>query len=134
MAADEMLSFLFSAATRFMKRSIPSDVTLAILVFVFFVVMTLLNVIGQWDHMSSGKDEMIRLRQELFLNANQEEKITLLNKDFYEELTQAYSTKYSNKEEFCTIVNKIITDHNNRVAQMLNADQRKKWQSLIACP
>jgi len=70
----------------------------------------------------------------LFLNASQEQKITMLNKDFYEELAQAYAAHYSNKDEFCTVVNGIIATHNNSVAQMLNADQRKKWQSLIACP
>jgi len=117
-----------------MKRSIPSEITLAILVFVFFVVMTSLNVIGEWDRMNSGKEEILRLRQELFLNVNQEERITRLNESFYKELALAYSVKYPNKEEFCTIINKIIADHHNRVAEMLTADQRKKWQSMIACP
>ncbi len=117
-----------------MKRSLPPDITLAVLVFVFFAVMTLLNMGEEWERMNSGKEEMIRLRQELFLNASQEKKIAILNKDFYEALTQAYAANYSGKDEFCTVVNKIIAAHNNSVAQMLNADQRKKWQSLIACP
>ena len=128
------LTFIFFTATCLMKRGLKSEFTLALLVSGFFVAMAVLNMAAEWDRMNSTEQEIKRLREELFLNVSQEEKITLLNKDFYEELAQAYSASYSSKEEFCTIVNRIIASHNHRVAQMLNADQRKKWQSLIACP
>ena len=117
-----------------MKRSPNSEVTLALLVFGFFLVMTLLNKFAEWDRINPTQREMIRMQEELFLNVSQEEKIATLNTDFYKELANAYSAKYTSKEEFCTIENKIIAEHNSRVARTLNANQRKKWQSLLACP
>ncbi len=134
MAGQMSIAFIFPTAHDFMRRNTDSEITLALLVFGFFVIMAILNKAAEWDRINPTQLEMIRMREELFLNVSQEEKIAGLKRDFYQELTQAYQASYTSKDELCAIINKIITEHNNQVALALNAEQRKKWQSFIACP
>lgn len=116
-----------------MKSRLNSDVTKALLVFAFFVLMSVLTMAREWERTSFKEEEIYKLKKELFLNVSQEKQIAILHRNFYDELAKVYATRYSNPEEFCQLVSKIVGEYNFKVTQALNAEQRKKWQSMMIC-
>lgn len=116
-----------------MKNYTQFGLTEGILVFGFFVLMTIINVIGEWDLQNSPDRETTQLREVLRLDASQEQRVALVNKNFYDELARAYSATYTSREDFCVTVNAIISQHNQNIELALNTKQRKKFQALISC-
>lgn len=109
------------------------SLTEGLLVFGFFVLMTILNVVGEWNSQNPPDRQTRQLREVLLLDVNQEQRIALVNQKFYDELAQAYSATYTSREDFCITVNTIIAQHNQKIEQALNQEQRKKFQTLITC-
>jgi len=124
---------LFPAYRRPMKNHTKLGLTEGLLVFGFFVFMTFLNVAGEWSFQNPPDRQTIQLREALLLDVSQEQKVALVNKKFYDELARAYSATYTSREDFCITVNAIIAEHNQKIEQALNAEQRKKFQTLISC-
>lgn len=115
------------------KYTTQFGLTEGFLVFGFFVFMTVLNVVNEWTTQNPPDRQTTQLREALLLDITQEQKIALVNKKFYDELATAYSATYTSREDFCVAVNAIIAQHNQKIEQALNAEQRKKFQTLISC-
>jgi hypothetical protein len=116
-----------------MKASVKPELMKALLVFGFFVLMASLNVIAERDKVNSTKRDLEEWRENLFLDASQEKRIAILDQEFYEDLSDAYTANYSDEDEFCGKVKQIIASHNKKIEEALNTEQRKKFQTFISC-